>query len=265
MEIGMVKGLHGKRQHQQPKRRRWQRSTSSTDVRTLWKTHSCEDGLLARQERPTGQEGKDKGRGKSKDSKAQLECFICGKTGYMKKDCRSARHKDGHYHASVAEDGGLTNLCAVEHMGNDGLTEICAVEEIRRIKIGVDPGAAASLAKRSLQRLPHEKTEKTGTKCATAGKDSKHLVNQGKRILHLKMEDGIIRGAKMHVTNVRRRVISDGDMNDVGQDGVLPRIRPKLCSPKGHGHGYEVHQKQGRFRDRRRSSAQRCGFPKASC
>ena len=40
---------------------------------------------------------------------------------------------------------------------------------------------------------------------------------------------------------------------------VLPRIRQKLYSPE------EVHQKQGRLRDRRRSSALRFGFPKAPC
>ena len=48
------------------------------------------------------------------------------------------------------EVGGLTSLCAVDHMGNDGLKEICAVEEIKRINIGVDSGAAASVWPRDL-------------------------------------------------------------------------------------------------------------------
>ena len=62
------------------------------------------------------------------------------------------RHKDGHYLASVAEMeelekevGGLTSLCAVEHLGNDGSKEICAVEEIWRLKISVDSGSGASV------------------------------------------------------------------------------------------------------------------------
>ena len=42
MEIGTVKGQQGKRQHQQPQRSRCQRSTSSTDVRTLWTICTCE-------------------------------------------------------------------------------------------------------------------------------------------------------------------------------------------------------------------------------
>ena len=62
----MVKGQHGKIASTNQRRRRWQRSTSSTDVRTLWKTWSCE---LVLQDRPT-QGGNDKGKGKHKDGKA---------------------------------------------------------------------------------------------------------------------------------------------------------------------------------------------------
>ena len=74
----------------------------------------------------SSQGGKGKGKGKNKDDTAQPECFRCGKTGRMKKDCRSVRHKDGHNFPSVAEKepeeeaGDLTSLCAVEHMGNNG-------------------------------------------------------------------------------------------------------------------------------------------------
>ena len=63
--------------------------------------------------------------------------------------------------------------------------------------------------------LLHEETERTGTKYATAGKDSKPPVE---RILHLQVEDGIIRGARVKVTNVRKPLISVADMNDAGQD-----------------------------------------------
>ena len=60
---------------------RWQRSTSSTHVRTLWKT-----GTPRKAKGKSGQGGKDKGEGKNKDGKVQLECSRCGKTSYMKKD-----------------------------------------------------------------------------------------------------------------------------------------------------------------------------------
>ena len=94
------------------------------------------------------------------------------------------------------------------------------------------------------------KTEKTDTKYEIADKDSKHLINQGEQILHLKMEDGIIRAETSDERCGHERC----------QTGcLLLRIRPKLRSPQGDGHGYEVHQKQGRLRDRRQSSAQRFG------
>ena len=32
------------------------------------------------------------------------------------------------------------------------------------------------------------------------------------------------------------------------------RTKPNLCSPQGDGHGYKVHQNQGRLRDRHRNS-----------
>ena len=69
-----------------------------------------------------------------------------------------------------------------------------------------------------MQRILHEETERTGTKYATAGKANKPLVNQVERILHLQVEDGIIRGARVKVTNVRKPLISVADMNDAGQD-----------------------------------------------
>ena len=67
------------------------------------------------------------------------------------------------------EVGALTSMCAVEQVGNSGLNEICTVEEIRRLKIGVDSGAASSLWRRDLCKYySTQKTEKTGTKYATA-------------------------------------------------------------------------------------------------
>ena len=67
-------------------------------------------------------------------------------------------------------------------MGNNVLKGIRAVEEIKRVKIGVDSGAAASVWPRDLCKdYPAKKTEKTGAQYATLGKDSNHLVNQGER------------------------------------------------------------------------------------
>ena len=145
-----------------------------------------------------------------------------------------ARHKGGHYLASVAETEEaekevvclttLTTLCAVELMGNDGLEEICFVEEIRH-QFGQE-----IYAKTSPRRRRGEQT----------GENSTHLVNQERLMPHLKMEDGIIHGARMLVTNMRKPLINIAEM------GVLPRIKPKLCSSPGDGHG---------SRDGRRNSA----------
>ena len=63
--------------------------------------------------------------------------------------------------------------------------QICAVEEIRRVKIGVDSGAAVSVWPRDLckdyptgaHHTLNRLKKNTGTKNETAGKDSKHLVN----------------------------------------------------------------------------------------
>ena len=94
-----------------------------------------------------------------------------------------------------------------------------------------------------------KKMERTGTK----QKDSKHLVNHGERIFQLKMEDGIIRGARMQVTSVT-------DMNDARQDVYFPRMRPNLCNAvhRETGSRSSSEQRRGVFEIRRR-------FPKAPC
>ena len=62
-------------------------------------------------------------------------------------------------------------MCAVEHMGNDGLKEICTVEEIKRIRICVESGTAASVWQNEiLKNYTTKNTEKTGTKSETVGK-----------------------------------------------------------------------------------------------
>ena len=122
-------------------------------------------------------------------------------------------------------------------MGKNGLRQICAVKEIRRINIGVHSGAAASIWSRDCCKDYYtKKTEKTGTKDALASKDSKHLVNQGERFLHLKMQDGTVLGARMQVTNVWKPLMSVADMNDAGKDVCF------LASCQS----YAVHRETGR-------------------
>ena len=50
MEFGMVKGQNGKRRHQQPKGGRGCKGQHRQQTCEHWKTWSCEEGLLARQE-----------------------------------------------------------------------------------------------------------------------------------------------------------------------------------------------------------------------
>ena len=56
---------------------------------------------------------------------------------------------------------------------------------------------------------------------------------EGERILHLTMQDGTNRGARMQVTNVRKSLMSVADTKRCRAGRVLLRIKPKLCgSPK---------------------------------
>ena len=57
-------------------------------------------------------------------------------------------------------------------------------------------------------------TKKTVCDC----ENSEHLVNQGERFLHMRLQDGTIRGARMQVTHVRKLLTSVADMNDARQD-----------------------------------------------
>ena len=136
------------------------------------------------------------------------------------------------------EVGGLVYVCSVE-VASEGEEDLCPVEEAtepRRVVIGVDSGAAASVWPRDLcAYYPTKRTDKTGVKYATAGKGSQHLINEGERVLHLKMGDGSRRGAKMQVTNVRKPLMSVADMNDAGQDVYF------LAS----GQSYAVHRETG--------------------
>ena len=189
--------------------RRRQRSTSSTDVRTLENMiagapRKANLSLALARASPVN-EGKAWAKARTKTTRPS------GSASGM--DATLETEEPGK------EVRGLTNLCAVERMGNYGLKQICAVEEIRRIEISVDLGAAAPVWPRDLCKYnPTKKTENMGTKYATAGKDSKHLVNQQERMLLLRMEHDITRGGRIQVTSVRKPLTSVADMHDVGQD-----------------------------------------------
>ena len=125
------------------------------------------------------------------------------------------------------EVGGLASVCGIEYTESDSDErddefELCAIDEVaglRRVGIGVDSGAAASVWPRELcADYPTVRTDKTGMKYATAGKGSAHLVNEGERVVLLKMGDGSQRGARMQITNVRKPLVSVADMIDAGQD-----------------------------------------------
>ena len=100
----------------------------------------------------------------------------------------------------------------------------------------MDSGAAVSVWPRELcADYPTVPTDKTGTKYATAGKASAHLVNEGERVILLKMGDGSQRGARMQVTNVRKPLVSVADMIDAGQDVHF----------MASGQSYAVHRESG--------------------
>ena len=104
-----VKGQYGKRQHQQTKGKK------VTKVNVINKTcepsgkpgNTKKDCGYAKKGQSPSSIGKGKpgeaDKGKNKDGKAQPVCFRSGKTGHMKKDNRSARHRDEHHLASVAQ------------------------------------------------------------------------------------------------------------------------------------------------------------------
>ena len=127
-------------------------------------------------------------------------------------------------------------MCSLE-IADGEVGKICVLEEeTRKVTIGVDSGAAASVWPRNLCKdYPTKRTEKTGLKYATAGKGSKHLVNEGERKIQLLMPDGSVRGARMQVTDVRKPLMSVADMVDAGQDVHF------LAS----GQSYAVHRETG--------------------
>ena len=154
---------------------------SSTDVRTQWDTWSVKKDCWYDQERPTsvrhsqGQVWSRRHRqGQRQEQRRQGPAGVL----QVRQDCTHEerlpqRHKDGHHIASVTEEepekevGGLTSFCAVEHMGKHDMKEICAVEEIRRIKICVEFGAAASVWPRDLCKdYPHEELGKSQARSA---------------------------------------------------------------------------------------------------
>ena len=236
-------------------RRIWQRFTSSTNVRTTWEPCSCGEGLLVRQERLTFVRHR---HGQVQRRQSQPECFRCGNTSHMTKDCRSNRHKEGHDLASVAETeesekevGGLSTLCGVERTGDNGLRQSCALEEIRRIKIGVDSGAAASkfgqeISAKTVPRRRQSATAKQRqqTSCQPRRTVSPHEIA---RWHHSRCEDA---------SDTRAETFDECCGHErCPTRCVLPRVRSELRSTQRDRHGHEIHQKQGRLGDRCRCSA----------
>ena len=111
-------------------------------------------------------------------------------------------------------------ICAVEDAKKESAKEKeKEISQIRKVSIGVDSGAAVSVWPKDLcADYPTRKTKATGTKYATAGKDSKYIVNEGERTMVMKTADGSRRGAKVQIAAVRKPLMSVADMVDAGQD-----------------------------------------------
>ena len=98
--------------------------------------------------------------------------------------------------------------------------ELLAFDLVKEtVAIGIDSGAAVTVWPSGWNKdYPLQKTQKTGTKYATAGAGAAAVVNEGERTLIMKTHDGTRRGAKVQVANVRKPLMSVADMVDAGQD-----------------------------------------------
>ena len=189
----------------------------------------------------------------------------------MKKDCRSNRHRDGHCFASVAEAqkpekevGGLSTLCAVERMSNVGMKQISAVEEIRRIKIGTQE-QQHQFGQEISAKTPTKKTEKTGTKYATASKD-RQTSCQPKGTVSPCENPGWHHSWCEDASDECAETFDECCGHERCRSRCpLPRDRPELRSAQRNRHGHEFHQLQGCVRDRCRSSAISFGSSKGHC
>ena len=179
--------------------------------------------------------GKGKGTkngGTNSSSKGQRffegNCGFCGKYGHMKRDCRKLQASKGGKPAHSLEAGGSAQGREQSNAVNEPAAEptflscldLCALEvgkeSSKSVRIGVDSCAGVSVWPENLHPKKMIQTPESKSGLCYQGAGSQHEVRDlGARTYFLETPAGI-HGINVRVANVRKPLLSVGDLNDHG-------------------------------------------------